>query len=210
MNWKALNKQQQQRIILIAIVAVAAIFGIKQFVIGPLLAGHAARVEEYNTLKDKVEKADELIKRDDEIAKRLAESDGRMRKAATDLIPSPENALAWATKTIYTYARSLGLDIESVADLEMDGGLFTAKEQEKRVFKPYGVRVTTQCTYEESVRFVETLEKENPYLTVSGIMIGAQLNTPERHQVMLTLEWPNWKDAKKSLSFRTGGSHDPS
>lgn len=210
MNWKALSKQQQQQIVLGCIVGIAAIVGLKQFAVGPILAGHKARKEELASLKEQVDKAGALIKRDSDVARRLAESQAQMRRASTDLIPSPENALAWATRTIYTHARSMGLDIESVADLEMDGGLFTAKEQEKRVFKPYGVRVSTQCSYEEAVRFVGTLERTNPYLTISGIMIGAQLNSPERHQVTLTIEWPNWKDAKKSLSYRTEGSHDPS
>ena len=86
---------------------------------------------------------------------------------------------------------------------------FVAKDQEKRIFKPYAVRVTTQCSYEQLARLVETLESTNPYLTINGLAIANQPDAPARHQVTLSIEWPNWKDADKSHTYRSEESHDP-
>lgn len=201
MNLKNLTKEQKQKYSLIAIVAAAGLFAVKQFGISPLLASHAASKEELRTLKEKLGQAEIAVKHDEDVSAALAASKARLQVAARDLIPSPGNTLAWATKTLYAHARALGIDIESVSDLEVDAGGFTAKDQEKRVYKPYGVRMVTQCSYDEVSRLVQALESGNPYVSVSGITISGQMGSPGRHQILLNIEWPNWKSAEKSRGF---------
>ncbi len=205
MNLKNLSKEQKQKYILLAVISVAGLFAVKQFALSPLLASHAKAVEELEQLKGKVESADALIKRADEITQQAADVKLKLEAAARERIPAVDNPLAWATRGIYAHARALGVDLESVSDLEVDAQGFTAKEQEKRTFKPYGVRVVTQCSFEQLRQLIQALESSNPYVSVSGINIGSQPNTPERHQIMFNLEWPSWKNPQKSVDLL----HDP-
>jgi hypothetical protein len=208
MNLKSLTKEQQQKYALLAIVGIAAIFALKQFAVSPLLASHARSRAELRELEGQLEQAEAVIKRDDEIAGLVAVSSERMSLAARDLIPSPDNALAWATKNIYAHARALGIDIEAVSDLDADTAGFTSKEQEKLVFKPYGVRVVTQCSYVELLRLIEALETSNPHVSISGIAISGQLSAPEHHQILLGVEWPSWKKAEKSRPYLSEAKHE--
>ncbi len=208
MNLKSLSKEQQQKYALLLIIGVAALFALKQFVISPLLAGHRTAKEELAGLESKLAQAEATIKRDEELTRALAESSRQLQVAARDLIPSPENALAWATKTIYAQARTIGLDVESVSDLEVDVNGFMAKDQDKRAFKPYGVRVVTQCSFAELGRFIQALEADNPHLSVSGFAITGQATTPERHQILLSVEWPSWKKIDQSKPFLEEAKRD--
>ena len=209
MNLKSLSKEQQQKYALLLIIGVAALFALKQFALTPLLAGHRAAKEELATLETKLEQAEAIIKRDDELTRALAESNRRLQEAARQQIPSPQNALAWANKTIFAEARSIGVDVESVSDLEVDVNGFTAKDQEKRMYKPYGVRVVTQCSFAELGRFIQSLESHNPHLSVSGFTITGQAASPERHQILLNIEWPSWKKIEMSSPFLEEAARDP-
>lgn len=201
MNVKNLTKEQKQKYALIAIVAVAAVFALKQFVLTPLLASHAAAKQELADLQAKLGQAETVIKRHDEVVRAVAESTRRLREAAQGQMPNPDNALAWAHEVIYAQARTVGIDPESVSDLDLDVNLFTSKEQEKRNFKPYGVRLATQCSYADLERLIADLEKANPYLVISGFTISGQSTKPDRHQIMLNIEWPSWKNVEKARPY---------
>ena len=209
MNLKSLTKEQKQKYALTAIVAVASIFALKQFVLSPLLASHAAAKEELSDLQTKLAQAEAVIKRHDDVERALGESTRKLRDAAQTQMPNPDNALAWAHEVIYAQARALGIDPESVSDLELDVNLFTSKEQEKRNFKPYGVRLATQCTYFELERFIADLEKANPNIVISGFTISGQGTKPERHQIMLNIEWPSWKNAEKARPYLEESARAP-
>ena len=198
MNWKELSKEQQQRYILIGLSALVAIFVVVQFVIKPFLTKQAQAKEEYATLKSQLEAAQQAIHNEGQLIKNVEEKNADLKKAFENYIPNPENPLSWATKQIYVDARAVGVDIESVTEVDVDASPWTAKEQAKRVFKPYGVRIAMQCSYFEMIRLLQTLEESNPYLSIAEVSIASQPTDPEKHQASLLIEWPHWKDPEQS------------
>lgn len=200
-KFQDMSKEQKQKVALGAIVVIATLFACKQFVIAPMLENRAKSREEFETLKAKLVQASVVIRNEAETKRRFNESRASLTQAHRDHIPSADNSLAWATRTIYSQARSLGLDIESVSETDVDVSGFIAKEQTKRSFKPYAVRISTACGYAQLAEFVRALEEKNPYLCITSIQINGQPNSPERHMVSIVVEWPTWKEVEKARSF---------
>lgn len=207
MNWDALSKEQKQKYILAALGSLIVIFALWQFVLAPwLIRGGEARAE-LATLQGQLEQADLAIHTEPLTDSKLAEAEAELGKAAADQLPGTENPLSWVTREIYKHARSVGVDIESVSELSTTaGGPWEAKDMIGYAFRPYGVRVDTQCNFEQLCQFVKTVEDGNPYVGILGITISARDGSPEAHQISLMLEWPFWKDAAKSPLNAQGGS----
>ncbi len=202
MKWESMNQQQKQKVILGVILGIGCLVALKQFVLTPFLNKRAANREEYETLKSKLDKAATAAKNEFVLSEKLEASTKELLNIANELVPSSDNPLSWVTRKLYAQARLVGVDIESVS--EADGGLqtFELKEQAQRAFKPYGVRLMTQCTYAQLVNLVRLLEDNNPYLSVSGINISSQLGSANRHQVTILVEWPFWKDPARTMGFK--------
>ena len=194
MNWKTLTKDQKQKAALAVIIVIVAVLATKQFVLTPFLMRQAERRQQLSELKEQIELADKAIKGEAALLGRLSNLTARLEVAQRERIAAQENPLAWATRTIYGHARAAGIDIETVADQDMDTMPFMAKDQARRSFRPYAVRIVTQCSYAQLQQLVAALEGSNPHLCVAGISVGVQPNSPEKHQVGITVEWPGWKD----------------
>jgi hypothetical protein len=207
-KFQDMTKDQKQKVILGVIVGAAAIIGIKQFVVGPMIANRGKSGAEYEALRLKIDSANTAIRNEPATAKKLEESRQALVLAGREHIPSSDNQLAWATKTIYTLARGVGVDIESVSETETDAGNFTAKEQTKLAFKPYAVRIAMQCSYAQLSQLVKALEDSNPHLCIVGIQVSAQPAIADRHQIGLVVEWPSWKDPARAKPYlEAGGDH---
>lgn len=206
MNWETMSKEQKQKIILAVIVGLSALFAVYQFVITPWIQGRGQARQELEELRTKVETAQSLIRKEQQITQQLIDASNLMARAHRDYIPAADNALSWVTKVLYSSARSVGVDIESVSEVDVGAQGFIQKDQAARAFKPYSVRVVFQSSYAQLVRLLHTIEKSNPYLCVTGISIYGQPGNVERHQVNIVVEWPSWIDpAKGEALVKAGG-----
>ncbi len=106
---------------------------------------------------------------------------------------------------IYGHARSVGVDIESVSEVEGDSQPWLGKDQTQRAFKPYAVRISTECTYAELVRLLRELEKNNPHMFITDIDVNSHEPGFIKHTVSLVVEWPSWKSTERISAFTTGG-----
>lgn len=209
-NLKDMTKEQKQRLILGGIVLIAVIFALKQFVITPMMASRTQARADFELLKTKLQQASNAIRNETETLRKLQETKSELTTAQRDFVPSVDNSLAWATKTIYSQARSVGIDIEAVAETDVDVSGFMAKDQAQRAYKPYAVRIMTECGYQQLLELVRTLEEKDPYLCITTIQIQTQPATPERHQVTLVVEWPAWKDPAKAKPYQEEDSDEKS
>jgi hypothetical protein len=199
MNWETMSKEQKQKVAAGALGGVMVLFALWRFVFTPwLVRGTEARTE-LATLQGQLEAADLAIHTEGLTDEKLADAEALLRKASTEQLPSTDNPLSWVTREIYKHARTVGVDIETVSELGgSSGGNWDTKDMAAYAFRPYSVRVDTQCNYDQVCRLIKTLEENNPYLGVLGISISARGGSPESHQISITLEWPSWKDPAKS------------
>lgn len=194
MKFSELTKEQKQYVMLGAIAAVFAAYCVVNFGVTPLWAAWKTARADYEDLTAKLADADRLMGSQDTIRENLEVSTEAMTRALHEYIPEMENPLSWATEKIYTLAREIGLDVQSVSETGTSVTLQLQGEKRERTFGAYAVRIVVDCSYKETRRFVELLESSNPYLCVSGIKVDAKPNSPEVHAVNLMVEWPIWID----------------
>lgn len=204
-NWAQMTKEQKQLWIMGGLLGVIVIFLIFQFGLSPFFASKARMTEEYEKLKAQLDQATQAIKTESQLTETLNDKTRMLEQAYRESIPAIENPLSWATKKIYGHARSVGVDIESVSEVEGDSQPWIGKDQTQRAFKPYAVRISTECTYAELVRLLRELEKNNPHMFVTDIDVNSHEPGFIKHTVSLVVEWPSWKSTERISAFTTGG-----
>ena len=208
-NWAQMTKEQKQLWIMGGVLSAIVIFLIFQFGLSPFLAGKARMTEEYETLKAQLDQAMQGIKGEAQLTETLNDKTRMLEQAYRESIPAIENPLSWATKKIYGHARSIGVDIESVSEVDSDAQQWMGKDQAQRAFKPYAVRISTECTYAELVRLVRELEKNNAHMFVTDISVNSHEPGFTKHTVSLVVEWPSWKSTERISAFTAGGDAAP-
>ncbi len=190
MKWQEKTAEQKKITILVVMLGVAALFISYQFGINPLLTGKSRTAAELRELQDKLAQGEDMATREAAILADLETGKQEISQANELYIAPRENPLAWVTEKIYSVARQVGLEIDSVAEVGNPGSARDRLEKQVRSFTPYSVRVVSQCGYQDVVRMVAALEKSNPYLCVSGISISSQDRTVEKHMASLVVDWP--------------------
>jgi hypothetical protein len=197
MKWASMKKEQKQKAILGAMGAVIVVFVLLRFGAAPMVTSRGVAVAERKELVAKIEAASQAIRGEKDLETRRDSISAALAVACSDYVPPAENPLSWATKLVYGHARSVGVDIESVAEVDARTGLWEGKEQAHRAFKPYAVRIIAQCTYRQLLQLLGDLERGNASLCVTGLSITSRAGFPESHQISLIVEWPTWKNPDK-------------
>lgn len=196
MKWSALNKDQKQKVMLVALLCLGLIYAVFRFGLSPMLDHFSATTMLRDDLRTKVEQGQGAIRGEAQLEAQLKNLRSSLELAFSDLIPPTDNALSWATQFINNQTRRLGLEDASISETEISLPPWMAADQAKRIFKPYTVRAEMMCTFEETKKLVRSLHESNPFLTVGGVVITADAKSHEKHMVTLTLDWPSWKDLK--------------
>jgi hypothetical protein len=199
-KWQEMTKEQKQLVVMSGVLGLIVVFLFFQFGLSPFLARKARMTEEFEKLEAQLDLANEAIKGETQLRDSLTDKTSMLELAYREYIPAPENPLSWATKKIYGEARGVGVDIESVSEVGVDQA-WTHKDQDKRAFKPYSVRIATQCTYAQLVRLIRVLERNNPRMYVCDVSIQARDTGTGKHMVSIVVEWPSWKAADKIPNF---------
>ncbi len=192
MNWADISKEKKQALILIGMWVLGGVFALYQFVLMPFIRSRGASSTELDDLKTKIQKAEVAMEGDSRLRREYAEMTGKLLEASDRYIVPIENPLSWVTEKVYSTARGVGVDIQTVMEMMSASPGWDQLVKSERTFRPYAVRIVTEGSYADVRRFIDALEKGNPYLYVSGISIVSQDQQVTRHSVSLTVEWPMW------------------
>ena len=195
MNWQQMSKEQKQKIALSVLIGLFVVAAIYRLGITPVFDRCRRNAQGIADLQSKMDRARLVLRNDAQVGQQSKELKVALEKDFSADLPPSDNALSWASQFIYAKTRELGLEVVSI--VESDSGGWDANELAKRIFKPYAVRVELACSFEKARNLVRSLQQSNPYLAVQGISIAADTKNIERPAVMLVLEWPTWRDAKK-------------
>jgi Tfp pilus assembly protein PilO len=86
-------------------------------------------------------------------------------------------------------AQATGFRIDTVRELP-PLPLQLPKPPPEQTYARQPVEFTGQGSYEQITAFIAKAEKAQPLLTLSSLLILCQQQTPERHKVIITFEWP--------------------
>ncbi len=189
-----LSKQAQMGI-LGAIVAVAALLAVVNFLLLPAIAQRKEAQAGIQEIQAKLEDQRRIIKTRPEVQRRLDEVQQNIRRLAGHVpLPVLGNLLLGMDEHIRACARELDVQIVQVVNQDI-------LELEGSPFRVYRVRVTAQAGFRTLVRLIQNLQESNPLLSVSGMTILPREATPETHEVQFTVAWLIWADPAKRPNF---------
>ena len=186
----ALNKQQIQYLVLGGIVGAGALYAVVTFGLAPLLSSIASSADELAVVESKIEEAQAVIRKREQIMREYKIAQDRIRHASENIpLPVYKNYLMDMKKTVLGVAEGLALTIDDVLDYDQQ----TIREG-KSNFKQYRVRVNAKTSFSVLLEFLARIEEHNPYLSVVLVNITPQAADPEIHEVSLVLSWLIWAD----------------
>lgn len=191
-TWAALKKEHKQTVLLIAMWLLGSLFALYQFVLAPFFQNRSKSTTELDDLRTQIGKAEVAMQGESKLRREYANMIRKSQVAADEYVVPIENPLSWVTEKVYTSGRKVGVDVQSVAELGGGAPGWEGLTKAERTFKPYSVRIVTECSYPQLLDFIRALEDSNPHICVSGISVSANDSNPTRHQVNLVAEWPMW------------------
>jgi hypothetical protein len=193
MNLPKGRKERIQLLVFVVIVATIVVYLGLRMGLQPMLKGREEARKELDELVRKLDRTKMEFRYlpQTQIEHSAALSNLNAIAAEYVLQPVLGSYLIGVTEPVESAARMCGLEIASVVEV----GFHSMPTEKKRdgssfAYRTYSVQVTGTGTFDELVAFLRLMEQRNPYLCVSSMDILARADNPERHRVMLRLDWP--------------------
>ncbi|HDL77891.1 MAG TPA: hypothetical protein ENG36_03925 [Lentisphaerae bacterium] len=189
-----LSTEQKQIVVLSVLLAFGISYAIYRFALVPSLSAMRKAREELGEMESQLRTAKRLIARRDMIMVDLEKSADRLDQWVRKYVAPQENRLAWATEYIYRIAREVGIDIEAASEVAVGLVPWRSAPETKRGFDPYAIRIVFRGGFFDLVKFLERIEKTNPFAIVALVNIAAYPSDPERHNIEVRLMFPTWAE----------------
>ncbi len=217
MKWSALTKEQRERLVLKAVLALIALAAIHFYGIAPLLERIRTAGDDLEALGARLERVTRLARRREPLQTGLEDNVRTLRSLFTEYLPPADNPFLWATEHVYRLAREYGVSIESITEVRQPlpawvkrrdapgdtgadagesgkppdaGGPPGPPNEEGRRFAPYAVQIRARCDYPDFLRMIRAMERDNPYVSMTGVSVTADDTRPRQQSIRLTVEWP--------------------
>jgi hypothetical protein len=198
MKFSELNKEQKQ-ILFLAVGGVITFFAIMgNLVIGPARANAAEAREIIAEVEDKVDKGERILRRQALVTRDVTSFSSDILAVHQEHLPPRISPYIWAVENLSLLAEELELVIsvqehptkryvpvpERLEDLEVNSIPY---------WIPYTVDVEMNASFAKVKSFLDLLENEFPYASVSEMQIQASIEDPLRHEVSIMVEWPTFR-----------------
>lgn len=196
-------EDRKKAIAAIAVGGLALLYVLFAFGIQPYRASLTERKERSAELEDKIWRAqkdldgmDPAREKNNAIVARILVASEQDRHI---LRPSLGNYLLVATDLINRAAAGLAIQINTINELpRATQSTKKGNASSSNRFASYTVNLSLTSGLHELARFIHRLESDNPYITVTRLIIMEQSAVnPERHFTSLHLQWPIWADEEQ-------------
>lgn len=187
MNWAALTKRQQQMVAVTIVLALAQI-GLMAHFLGwtkPASARGGSAKKELLELQQKIEDARTILLQERAIHTGLTESVARLEELMVHA-PTLSDRYAWSYEYVSRCAKLARVELDSVEEALSAGG-------DKKMIedRPYEIKISARCGYNNLVEFLWRLEKDNPLLRIKDVEISSIPDQNLSHQVQIKIQWPS-------------------
>lgn len=191
-----LPTSKKERIEVLVVVAVALIGGGIMAVnlgIKPYLEKRKEMDAEYATMQATIGEIQTDLKSLGGVERRVEETAAEIDRIAAAYIPKPtfDSFIIGIRDRMSRHASAAGITMDS-ANIRQLRIQALPKGKKHRIFKAYIADVSLTCNYADLLRLIETMERENPYISVASLTISAQPDIPEKHSIRMALMWPVW------------------
>lgn len=182
LTWSALSDGQKKIAIGVMVLAVLQVAALAWFLFGR--SGESAgRVrEKLDTLQMELSEARDVILRQPMVEEELENSIAELKKLSSHA-PAVFDRYAWAYEYISRRSAMAGVMIDGL----QEEGHRSGDDEEPA---PYEISISTQCGYNELVRFLWYLEEGNPLIAVRELSIDKSPDDQEQHRVRIVVQWP--------------------
>ncbi|NOY81887.1 MAG: hypothetical protein GXP31_12900 [Kiritimatiellaeota bacterium] len=180
-----ISKEDAQKLLVGAMIAVGILVAFWQFAWKPLGTKIAARKKELAEVRKTYEEAKRLTDVADEIATRYEAVRTRLGQLMKAQLPPPVNATAWASDLFMQTAVSnrKGVTIISIGDRGVQR-LQHRKNTPPPLFEECLFQVTLTAGYHDFGRFLAQLEKNNPFFRVESLSLS---RAPSKEEHLLAV-----------------------
>jgi hypothetical protein len=170
-----LSKDKRDKLILTAIGVIGVLGVLYTFILGAQKDSLTALNTQIWSAKDKVAKAERLVKSEEIVQRNLAESQRMLDERMRDMAPQGQYYY-WFFKLLDEFRKNEGLNPGFIIDITQPEFIETGLLP-KFPFKAasFGVRLNGQ--FQEVGRFIADLENAYPYFRVQNIRLGPQGTT---------------------------------
>ena len=195
MDWKSLNKEQKQLVVLSTLALVTLLYVGKTFVIGPMSKKWKQANIDIKELSQKVRVAETFNQEDGKVLQDIKKTYLEIAKTDKEFLADEANKFAWAAALTYKVGREVGLELE-VADAKV-AGRTAGTASTVADFVPYSVNVNTECSYDQLVILLKKIEKISPYTSISNLSIVANPSDFNKHSISFKVQWPLFQNPNK-------------
>lgn len=199
------QKERIRFLVLAAMAAVGAIYISVTLGILPMVRSHRANKEKKDTVLDQMTVARGEIAQISQLRTRDRNNMIVLKEFDEKYVLRPRlgNYLLSARDFIETLATKCNVQVENIREVGPVVAIPAPAEQtRKNALKSYSAAVSLLCGYSGLSKFVEEIEKSNPYLCITRIVIsGRAKEDPENHSVRLELQWPVWDETQTETPF---------
>lgn len=187
MSLKDLSKEQKQYAVLGALAAATLII---LLVFGARISMSSINdaKEELTSLSGKIQNADRTLARRAEVSGEFKQT-MRVLKAQLENAPPDRNYYSWATEVIYSAARDVGLEIDTIDEIAGGASKPAAPADGPIKLESYALRITAHGGFNNVKVFIKHIREQYPLVRFSGIDINKSAS-PDSHDVQLFMQWP--------------------
>jgi Tfp pilus assembly protein PilO len=205
LNWSSLTKEQKQIAMLIGVGVLVTLALLYQFALVPLLDSMEQRRQDTAKLRDDLARATAALKQEVRAQMESLALKAQLDKLTRTAVAPYGNTFAWVTEQLYQATKDSGVELEGLSGSGQPLGTPATSDPSGRTFTAFSAQMTLQCGYGDLLRFLRCLEGRNPLVTVVNIAVDGRAQSPERHQVSLSLEWPTWVQPPSATNTAMAG-----
>jgi hypothetical protein len=203
-----MKKEHKQALLLVGMWIAGGLFALWQFVLAPFFADRGESVGELEDLRTQIFKAQMAMSGEAKVRAEYTEAMKLYTEAGNNYAVPENNPLAWVQDKLYTYAREAGVGIQSISPVGSSAPpAWDGLIKSGRIYRPYTVRLNTECSYPQLIALIGLLERNNPYVSIMGLTVNAQEVSRTRHSITMIVEWPMWGQRPK-FQIKDGGVAD--
>ncbi len=180
----------------IAVAIVAAAYGVYSFVYKPLVDARQEAIDEIASLETRLDRAQQQIRQVGDLRTESIQlaTDSIHLSETYMLHPRLGNYILEARQIVQDHARphqiqQLRIEEVGLSDLPRRRG-----GNRDVLVQGYAVRVQANASYQALHNWIADLQESNPLLMIQSLVITAQSERPQLHQVRMEVHWPTWLD----------------
>lgn len=180
-------------LIISAVVGCGAIFACIQFLVVPVVSEWKSNSKQAKEIQERLQGQREIIRKRSDLQSSVDNAREKIQ-SLSQYIPKPVlgNYLLGMDKHIRNCVGNLDVNILRINDNDI-----LSIGDAENAFRIYRVNVSISSDYDNFIRFVRNIQESNPFVSIMGLEIVPQPDTPQIHSIYFLVGWVIWTSEEK-------------